>query len=109
MGATYSGLELLDHDGKWLSVETKPGQLIVDTGDMMKVLTNDVLPATTHRVVNPEDSTSRRYSMPFFVHPHPETMLKCLPSCVGSGEKYSPINSHDFLMQRLKEIGLMGN
>lgn len=109
MGATYSGLELLDHDGKWLPVETQPGQLIVDTGDMMKVLTNDVLPATTHRVVNPEDSTSRRYSMPFFVHPHPETMLKCLPSCVGDGEKYAPINSHDFLLQRLKEIGLMGN
>lgn len=108
MGATYSGLELLDHDGKWLAVETQPGQLIVDTGDMMKVLTNDVLPATTHRVVNPEDSTSRRYSMPFFVHPHPETMLKCLPSCVGQGEKYAPINSHEFLMQRLKEIGLMG-
>lgn len=109
VGATNSGLELLDKDGTWLPVETKPGQLIVDTGDMIKVLTNDVLPATTHRVVNPEDTSTTRYSMPFFVHPNPETLLKCLPSCVGEGEKYAPINSHEFLMQRLREIGLMGN
>jgi isopenicillin N synthase-like dioxygenase len=107
VGATDSGLELLDKDGSWLPVTTKPGQLIVDTGDMMKLLTNDVLPATTHRVVNPEDTSTTRYSMPFFVHPTPDTLLKCLPSCLGAGEKYEPINSHDFLVQRLHEIGLM--
>lgn len=106
MGATSSGLQLLDRDGTWLDVETKPGQLVVDSGDMMARITNDVIPATTHRVINPEDSGSERYSMPFFVHPHPEAMLTCIPSCKGEGEKYAPINSHDFLFQRLKEIGL---
>ncbi|MCB9091580.1 MAG: isopenicillin N synthase family oxygenase [Halobacteriovoraceae bacterium] len=107
VGATSSGLELLDKDQKWLPVKTKEGQLIVDTGDMMSRLTNDVLPATTHRVVNPDDQNSSRYSMPFFVHPNPETVLECLPSCIGQGSKYPPINSHEFLMQRLEEIGLM--
>ncbi len=107
MGATSAGLELLDRDGKWLPVATKEGQLVVDTGDMMQVLTNGVLPATTHRVVNPADPTQRRYSMPFFVHPNPDTMLECIPSCMGAGQKYAPINSHAFLMQRLHEIGLM--
>lgn len=106
MGATASGLELLDRDGTWLPVETKEGQLVVDTGDMLSRITNEVLPATTHRVVNPEDSSTERYSMPFFVHPHPEAELKCLKSCLGSGAKYPPINSHDFLTQRLVEIGL---
>lgn len=107
MGATASGLQLLDRDGTWLDVSTKPGQLIVDTGDMMCVLTNDVLPATTHRVVNPQNKTSNRYSMPFFVHPNPEVDLKPVPSTIGNGAKYQPINSHEFLMKRLKEIGLM--
>ena len=107
MGATDGGLELLDKDGTWLPVVTKPGQLIVDSGDMMKVLTNDVLPATTHRVVNPTDLTSERYSMPFFVHPNPEAMLECIPSCIGDAKKYEPINGNEFLKQRLREIGLM--
>jgi isopenicillin N synthase-like dioxygenase len=107
MGATSSGLELLDRDGTWLPVETKEGQLVVDTGDMMTVLTNGVLPATTHRVVNPGDGNSERFSMPFFVHPHPEVMLEQIASCTKDGLKYQPINSHEYLMQRLKEIGLM--
>jgi len=44
--------------------------------------------------------------MPYFVHPHPDTLLKCIPSCVGDGVKVKEINSLEFLMQRLKEIGL---
>ena len=107
IGATASGLELLDHDGKWLPVNTKENQLVVDSGDMLSRITNGVLPATTHRVVNPEDRTSDRYSMPFFVHPNPDTTLECIPSCLGDGAKYPPINSHEFLLQRLKEIGLV--
>lgn len=107
MGATASGLQLLDRDGEWLDVETKPGQLVVDSGDMMSRITNDIIPATIHRVINPDDSASARYSMPFFVHPHPEAMLECIPSCEGEGAKYPPITSHDALMERLKDIGLM--
>jgi isopenicillin N synthase-like dioxygenase len=107
MGATDSGLQLLDRDGSWLDVTTKPGQLVVDSGDMMARITNEVIPATTHRVINPDNSNSTRYSMPYFVHPNPEAMLSCIPSCVGAGEKYPPINSHEFLVQRLKEIGLL--
>lgn len=106
VGATDSGLELLDRDGSWLPVNSNPGEIVVDTGDMMSRLTNDVLPATTHRVVNPDDSNTTRYSMPFFVHPHSNAVLSCLPSCKGSGAKYPDITAGDFLLQRLKEIGL---
>lgn len=106
--ATASGLQLKDRDGTWLDIKSDPGTLIVDVGDMLARLTNDVLPSTTHQVVNPQDGVNgHRYSMPFFIHPHPEAMLKCLPSCVGAGEKYPEISSHDFLMQRLREIGLL--
>jgi isopenicillin N synthase-like dioxygenase len=107
MGATASGLQLLDRDGKWLDVNSKEGQLVVDAGDMLSRITNEVIPATIHRVVNPEDAGSARFSMPFFVHPHPKAVLECIPSCLGEGPKYAPITSHDFLMERLKDIGLM--
>lgn len=107
VSASASGLELLDREGQWLPVETDPENLIVDAGDMLSRITNEVIPATTHRVVNPEDGNKDRYSMPFFMHPHPNAQLSCIESCVGEGAKYSDITAQDFLMQRLREIGLM--
>lgn len=107
VGATDSGLQLLDRDGSWLDVHSEPGELVVDSGDMMARLTGGVLPATTHRVINPNLSTSRRYSMPYFVHPHANAMLRCIPSCRESGTPEPDIKAGDFLRQRLIEIGLI--
>ncbi len=108
VAAKGAGLELLDRDGKWLPVETDPDNLIVDAGDMLARVANDVIPATTHRVVNPKGPNVSRYSMPFFMHPHPDAMLSCLESCKGNGAKYADIIADAFLKQRLKEIGLTG-
>lgn len=107
VSATASGLELKDRDGTWLPIESDPNSLIVDAGDMLQRITNHVIPSTTHRVVNPEDAKSSRYSMPYFMHPNPDALLTCLPSCAGDGAKYPPITAEDFLMQRLREIGLI--
>lgn len=106
--ASASGLQLKDREGKWMDVETAPHLITVDAGDMLARITNDVIPSTTHRVINPGNTeNTSRYSMPYFMHAHPESVLECIPSCRGSGEKYPPIREHDFLMQRLKEIGLI--
>ena len=106
--ATDSGLEILTREGEWLAVPSLEGQLIVDTGDMMKRLTNDVIPATTHRVVNPEGEPEPRYSMPFFVHPHPDASLAVIDQCVPEGEepKYEPTTADEYLQKRLREIGV---
>ena len=107
VGATDSGLELLDKDGNWMPVESDENEIVLDTGDMMSRLTNDVLPSTVHRVVNPAQRDRSRYSMPFFLHPHSEASLNCLPQCVGpEGAKYPPITAGEFLEERLVEIGL---
>jgi isopenicillin N synthase-like dioxygenase len=107
--ATAAGLQLKDRDGTWLDVNAAPGTLIVDAGDMLARLTNDLIPSTTHQVINTPESTHKsRYSMPFFMHPRPEASLACLPSCRGeTGAKYSAISAGDFLYQRLVEIGLI--
>ena len=106
--ADESGLELLTREGEWLPIHAIPGQIIVDTGDMMSRITNDQIPATTHRVVNPKGEPKPRYSMPFFVHPHLDVTLEVLESCVPEGEKpkYPPIHNDEFLQQRLRAIGL---
>jgi isopenicillin N synthase-like dioxygenase len=106
VAARGAGLELLDRDGCWLPVETEPRNLIVDSGDMLARLTNGVIPATTHRVVNPSGPNVSRYSMPFFMHPANDTSLACLPSCVGTGARFAPITAGEFLAERLREIGL---
>jgi isopenicillin N synthase-like dioxygenase len=105
VAAKGPGLELLDRDGTWLPIITEANALIVDSGDMMARLTNNVIPATTHRVINASPHRSR-YSMPFFMHPTADTSLACLPSCISDGARYEPITAGAFLSQRLKEIGL---
>ena len=107
--ATDSGLEILTRDGDWMAVETGPGQIVVDAGDMLSRFTNEVIPATTHRVVNPAENAARdRYSMPFFVHPYSSCDLTIPERFTGpdAPPKYPPITAGQFLEQRLREIGL---
>ena len=101
------GLEILDRDGRWLPVPSQPHDLIVDAGDMLAHMTNDVISATTHRVVNPTGMNHSRYSMPFFMHPNSDVVLRCVESCIGQAPKYADITAGEFLEQRLREIGLL--
>jgi isopenicillin N synthase-like dioxygenase len=108
-GATAEGLELLRHDGSWMPVHTGFDTIVVDAGDMLQNLTNGFYRSTTHRVVNPGDSHSERFSMPCFIHPRTEVDLSPLPSCIartGGVKRHPDVSAGQFLMQRLKEIGL---
>lgn len=110
-GATQPGLELLSRDNTWVPIPSIPGQIIVDTGDMLQNLTNGIFKSTTHRVVNPLGENISRYSMPFFVHPRSSVSLAPLPSCVkkrGSRPEYRNFAAGDYLKERLGEIGLIG-
>ena len=107
--ATEGGLEILTRQGKWLEIQSQKGQMVVDSGDMLSRITNEIIPSTTHRVVNPKGSKNvSRYSMPFFVHAFENCELKLLENCVSPSRpaKFSPILANEFLLQRLREIGL---
>ncbi|WP_242096320.1 2OG-Fe(II) oxygenase family protein [Sphingomonas sp. CROZ-RG-20F-R02-07] len=113
LGAEEAGLELRDRDtGAWLPVRPPEGAMVVNVGDMLQRLTNHVLPSTTHRVVNPppERRGHSRYSMPFFLHPAPDFLIKTLPGCItpqNPNRHPVPITAHDYLHERLVEIGLV--
>jgi isopenicillin N synthase-like dioxygenase len=112
VGASAAGLELLGRDGKWLPITTQGDTIVVNIGDMLQRLTNHVYPSTTHRVVNPpgEEARKPRYSVPFFLHPNPDFLIESLPSCVTAGNpnRYpTPITSHEYLLERLREIKLI--
>ena len=107
--ATADGLEVMDHDGSWIKVEGDATHIIVDSGDMLQNLTNGLFKSTTHRVVNPANSTERRFSMPMFVHPRNEIDLTPRPEFIdltGGKALFQSITAGDYLHQRLVEIGL---
>lgn len=107
--STDSGLEILTRGGDWLPVEAVEGQIVVDAGDMLSRVTNGVVPATTHRVVNPPaGSRSERYSLPFFVHPYSACDLTVMEEFASeeSPARFPPITAGQFLEERLFEIGL---
>jgi isopenicillin N synthase-like dioxygenase len=111
LGAEEGGLELLSRDGEWLPVDPPAGALVINVGDMLQRLTNHVLPSTSHRVVNPppERRGHARYSMPFFLHLRPDVLIDALPQCVteDNPRREPPITAHDYLHERLVEIGLV--
>jgi isopenicillin N synthase-like dioxygenase len=108
--ATDSGLEIRSPSGAWLPVEAPAGQVVVDAGDMLCRVTGGVIPATTHRVVNPPAIARHdRYSLPFFAHPPPECPLFVLPAFATPERvlRNPPTTASAYLDERLREIGLL--
>jgi isopenicillin N synthase-like dioxygenase len=77
--AEQPGLQVKDKQGNWVDVASVRGELVVNSGDMLKEMTAGFYPSTTHRVVNPvNDGTFAnvsRISIPFFLTPRPEVVL----------------------------------
>lgn len=95
--ASAPGLQVRDLLGKWHDVKCEPGEMVVNAGDMLQMLTKRYYISTTHRVVNPIGMEARcsRYSIPLFLHSHSDVRLS---------EKHT----HDsYLRERLNEIGLL--
>ena len=112
VGASAAGLEVLSRKGEWVAFTADEDTIVVNIGDMLQRLTNHVYPSTTHRVTNPPGEAARkpRYSTPFFLHPNPDFLIETLPQCISAGNpnRYpEPISSHDYLMERLREIKLV--
>ncbi len=111
IGAQGGGLQVLNRKNQWIDAVAESDELMINIGDMLSRLTNNYLPSTIHRVVNPpkESWGSSRYSLPFFMHPIPQMPLNCLPQTINNDypKKYEDILAGDFLHQRLVELGLI--
>lgn len=110
MGASAEGLQVLNKKGKWVGVTALPEHIVVNVGDMLQRLTNNVLRSTTHRVVNPpkESWDKPRFSIPFFLHPISEMDLSSLEGCIDDEhpKQYNDVTAGEYLDERLAEIGL---
>ena len=94
VAGSEAGLQVLSKEDDWVDVSTSPEYIVVNIGDMLQECSGGYYPSTTHRVINPSNNNTARYSMPFFVHARDEVKLS---------EKHT---AKSYLEERLKEIGL---
>ena len=102
VGAEEGGLEVQNKDDEWIPIKPNSKSIVCNIGDMMQLITEGNLKSTPHRVVEYSANDSKsRYSMPFFLHPSPDVVLKSVYNDSDEG-----ILSHDFLEERIKAIKL---
>lgn len=78
---------------RWQRVGHLPGSILINTGELLSLWTNERFPALPHRVVIPEQPTMRlkgRHSMAFFVHPDNDTEIVPIDTQAQQTEKEAP-------------------
>jgi isopenicillin N synthase-like dioxygenase len=100
------GLEVRLRDGSWAGVCPRPGEFVVNLGDMMARWTNGRWASTLHRVVNPPlgMAQSRRLSIGIFVHPNYDQRIECVPTCLAPGEqaRYPVITAGEHIRRKIE-------
>jgi isopenicillin N synthase-like dioxygenase len=95
------GLQVLNRKNfRWIRLNAPPGSIILNTGDYMQRITNDILPSTTHRVSRPIDKAlerQARVSFPMNIYLWEEDVLEVLPGLFAP--KYEPIQAIRFHTQ----------
>jgi isopenicillin N synthase-like dioxygenase len=82
---------------KWIRLAPPPGTIILNTGDYIQRISNDILPSTTHRVSKPGDpvlAARPRVSFPMNVYLWEDEKLEVLPGLADP--KYPAVNALAF-------------
>src|SRR6266404_3807147 len=91
------GLQVRLPDATWADVPYVPGSFAVNSGDTLRRWTNDRFKSTPHRALPPVGRP--RYAIPYFMGPHLDTEIACLPTCQGPGNppRHPPITYAAYL------------
>jgi isopenicillin N synthase-like dioxygenase len=92
------GLSIRLPDGTWFDAPSIEGAFVVNGGDILRRWTNDRFLSTPHRAIN--SSGVRRYAIPFFFDPHPDTLIACVPSCCSDDNpvRYEPVTYDQYAL-----------
>ena len=95
-----TALQIYDKkDDVWVTVPSVENSIVLNVADMFARWSNDILKSTPHRVVN-IDMDKPRYSMPHFIDPGRNVIIKNL---TNQPDKYPPISAYEYLKWRLAQ------
>jgi isopenicillin N synthase-like dioxygenase len=85
------GLQVRMPSGDWLDVPYVPGSFAVNAGDTLRRWSNGRFLSTPHRALPPVGR--HRYAVPYFMAPHLDTVIACLPTCTDADNppRWDPI------------------
>ena len=91
------GLQIATKPGAWQDVPHVPNSFVVNTGDTLHRWTNGRYLSTPHRALPPVDQ--HRYAIPFFLGPHLDTLIDCLPTCIDTEHpaQFPPITYSNYM------------
>lgn len=94
------GLQVQDREtNEWIDVPVVKNSIVLNIGDMFQRWSNDTLKSTNHRVVNTVHTKSR-YSMPYFVDPGRNVLIK---NFTDEPDKHLPISTDEYFKQTLAQ------
>lgn len=97
------GLQVMNRDGQWVEGPPVAGTFVINIGDLVQRLTNDLYLANLHRVVNA--SGRERYSIPFFIDADADAVFQPLDSRVSAENpaRYEPVTCGAHKFGRFKD------
>lgn len=93
------GLGVRLPSGEWLTPPIIDGTFLVNLGNIMRRMSNDLFQSTPHGVV--VDGERDRYSLAYFHSPNPYRTIEVLPSCQSDANppRYEPAIYADLIME----------
>jgi len=93
------GLQVEDRQtGEWIEAPPVENSIVLNVADMFQRWSNDTLRSTNHRVIN-TDHTKSRYTMPYFVDPGRDVLIK---NFTEEPDKHPPIFSEEYLQDKIR-------
>ncbi|HJP69785.1 MAG TPA: 2OG-Fe(II) oxygenase family protein, partial [Sphingomicrobium sp.] len=105
---SLGGLQVRNSAGTWIDVPPVENAFVVNLGDLMAMWTNDLYASTLHRALNVANVA--RISIPFFVSPNPNSLIKTLPTCEDADHpsKYPPVKAGEHLRKLIEQADQTG-
>ncbi len=105
------GLEVKTPQETFVRAKPIEDTVVINAGDLLSRWSNDEIKSTNHRVVQPpaqemdeSEMYPARYSIAYFCNPNFASTIEALPGTwekSPEGKKYPPVNSGDYLVERL--------
>ena len=105
----HAGLEAQANDDTWYRVDPVADSLVVNTGELLQLVTHNYFIATPHRVINHGESL--RYSSAFFYSPDLNTPLDPLPvaaRCIEQAQRSARHRDEGLMASRAEMAAGLG-